>query len=70
MRFTPNYKSIRLRKSIVEHPFGTVKRWCDGSYLLVKGKTKATADLALSFLGYNIKRAINILGVEELLASM
>ncbi len=70
MRFTPNYKSIKLRKSIVEHPFGTVKRWCDGSYLLVKGKTKATADLALSFLGYNIKRAINILGVEELLAGM
>ena len=70
MKFKPDYNRIRLRKSIVEHPYGTIKRWCDGSYLLLKGKLKATADLALSFLGYNFKRAVNILGVEGMLASL
>lgn len=68
VRFIPDKKKLKLRKSIVEHPFGTVKRWNDGSYLLLKGKVKAGADLALSFLGYNLKRAINILGVKEILA--
>ena len=68
VRFVPDKEKLKLRKSIVEHPFGTVKRWNDGSYLLLKGKVKAGADLALSFLGYNLKRAINMLGVKEILA--
>lgn len=70
VRFKPDEKVIKKRKSIVEHPFGTIKRWNDGSYLLMKGKIKATADLALSFLGYNIKRAINVLGVKEIMANL
>jgi len=70
LKFHPDEEKLKIRKSIVEHPFGTVKRWCDGSYLLVKGKVKATADLAFSFLGYNLKRAINIVGVEGILAEI
>lgn len=70
IHFNPDEKVIKKRKCIVEHPFGTVKRWSDGSYLLMKGKVKATADLALSFLGYNLKRAIKILGVKEILANL
>jgi len=37
---------------------------------LLKGKVKATADLAFSFLGYNLKRAINIVGVKGILAAI
>ena len=70
VHFKPDEKIIKIRKCIVEHPFGTVKRWNDGSYLLMKGKIKATADLALSFLGYNMKRAINILGVKGIMANL
>lgn len=70
VHFKPDEEVIKKRKCIVEHPFGTVKRWNDGSYLLMKGKIKATADLALSFLGYNLKRAINVLGVKEILANL
>ena len=68
--FKPDEKTLKKRKCIVEHPFGTVKRWNDGSYLLMKGKVKATADLALSFLGYNLKRAINVLGVKKIMANL
>lgn len=68
--FVPDKYSLKLRKTIVEHPFGTIKRWCDGSYLLLKGKIKATADLSLSFLAYNMKRAINMVGINVLIAKI
>lgn len=67
LRFYPNMEKLDLRKQIVEHPFGTIKRWCDGSYLLLKGRLKATADLSFSFLSYNLKRTINIIGTQKLL---
>jgi hypothetical protein len=68
--FVPDKCSLKLRKTIVEHPFGTIKRWCDGSYLLLKGKIKATADLSLSFLAYNMKRAINMVGIKVIIAKI
>jgi transposase len=70
LKFYPNLRKLRTRNQVVEHPFGTVKRWNDGYYLLVKGKVKAAAELALLFLGYNLKRAINILGTQQLLELM
>lgn len=70
VKFYPNQRKLRIRNQVVEHPFGTVKRWNNGYYLLVKGKVKATADLAFSFLGYNLKRVLNILGTQQLLELM
>lgn len=59
-------EKIHKRMCLSEHPFGTVK-WYDGAhYLLCKGKEKATAELGLSFLAYNLKRAINLVGTREL----
>jgi transposase len=50
-----------------EHPFGTVK-WYDGAhYVLRHGKEKASAELGLSFLAYNLRRVLNILGTIALL---
>jgi len=68
--FTPDKEKIYNRKCVVEHPFGTVKRWNDGSYLLLKGKEKVGAEFALSFLAYNMKRVINMIGVQELIEKM
>jgi transposase len=50
-----------------EHPFGTVKWHHRANCLLFKGQEKATAELGLSFLAYNLKRAINIVGIEKLI---
>ena len=58
------------RKSLSEHPFGTIKRSMDGSYCLTKGKDKVKGEFALTFLAYNLKRAINILGGKGLIAGM
>lgn len=70
IRIKPDKEKIKRRKCVVEHPFGTIKYWSDSSYLLLKGRLKATADLSLSFLCYNLKRAINIVGVEKLIEQM
>jgi transposase len=57
------------RKCLSEHPFGTIKRTLDSSYFLLRGKEKTTAELSLSFLAYNIKRAIKIAGFKKMMAA-
>lgn len=55
------------RKSIVEHPFGTVKRALGFSYFLTRGTASVRAESFWHFLIYNIKRVINILGTRQLI---
>ncbi len=68
LRFYPNQHTLRKRNEIVEHPYGTVKWWNDGRFLLLRGKLKASAEMAFAFLGYDFKRAVNLLGVKQLIA--
>jgi transposase len=68
--FKVDRKKLEQRKCLSEHPFGTVKRAMDSSYLLLKGKVKATAELSLTFMAYNMKRAISMLGARKLLAML
>ena len=58
------------RKAIVEHPFGTIKLSMDQGYFLMKGIPKTSAEMSLSFLAYNIKRAIKILGVPAMIEAL
>lgn len=67
IRFYPNYQHLRKRNTIVEHPYGTVKRWHGASYLLTKGKLVAAAETGLSFLAYNFRRAMNLLGTKKMM---
>ena len=55
------------RKSVVEHPFGTLKRGMDMGYFLLKGLEGVGGEFSLSVLAYNFKRLINLLGAECLL---
>ena len=68
IHIAPDKNVMRQRKSIVEHPFGTIKRNMDAGYCLTKGLQKVSGELALSFLAYNMKRVINIMGVKNLIA--
>ncbi len=58
---------LTRRKAIVEHPFGTIKLSMDQGYFLMKGIPKTSAEISLSFLAYNVKRVINILGVPKMI---
>ena len=66
----PDKEIYKQRKSLCEHPFGTVKRAMDGGYCLTKGRRKVTGEFALIFLAYNIKRVVNILGTKKLIEAM
>lgn len=52
------------RKSTVEHPFGTTKWWWNGGYFLLRGLEKVRGEFSLMTLAYNLRRVMNILGVE------
>ena len=59
-----------LRKRTVEHPFGTIKRWMNQGYLLLKGLKKVKGEFGFSVIAYNMKRAIRIKGVKILIQSL
>lgn len=64
---TKNNKELyRQRQTIVEHPFGTVKRNFGFTYFLTKGLKSVKSEVSLTFLAYNMKRVINILGIKEM----
>jgi hypothetical protein len=58
---------LRLRRMLVEHPFGTMKRAFNQGYVLLKGLRKVKGEVGFTMLAYNMRRAINILGVGTLI---
>jgi transposase len=58
------------RKTLVEHPFGILKRWMNHDYFLLRGKMNVAAEFSISVLAYNMKRVLNILSVPELIAAV
>ncbi len=63
-------RSILLQEvryqAIVEHPYGTIKRQWGFSYIITKKSSKrASADVGLMMTAYNLRRIINILGMER-----
>jgi transposase len=63
-------EKTRKRKELVEHPFGTLKHSMNQGYFLMRGLAKVRAEMSLSVMAYNIKRAINILGVRQIIAAL
>jgi transposase len=61
-------RNLRLRRMLVEHPFGTMKRAFNQGYLLLKRLRKVKGEVGFTMLAYNMRRAINILGVGLLIA--
>jgi len=61
-RLAENMELYKRRQQIVEHPFGTVKHTMNGRHFLVRTRRKVRTEVALLFLGYNLKRAVNVLG--------
>lgn len=64
---TSENKELYLRRQmIVEHPYGTIKRGFGYSYFLTRGLPSVQVENKLHFLAYNMRRVINILGVQEI----
>jgi transposase len=69
-RVKANPVVLKLRKQLVEHPFGTIKFWNDQGHFLMRGLEKVKAEFSLSTLAYDIKRALNIIGVRGLIGAL
>ena len=61
-----NNELYKKRGRIVEHPFGTIKRHLGYTHFLRRGLDSVQAEAGLIFLAYDLKRLINIIGVQEL----
>jgi transposase len=60
-------KLYKRRQAIVEHPYGTLKRQWGFSYILTKkGMNRASSDVGLMFIAYNLRRIGNILTRDRL----
>ena len=58
------------RREIVEHPFGSIKQWMNQGAFLMRGVDNVRAEFSLTALVYNLRRALNILGVETMMAAV
>ena len=63
-------EKLHLRRMLVEHPFGTIKRAFNQGYVLLKGLRKVRGEVGFTMLAYNMRRVINIFGIEALLSSV
>ena len=61
---------FKLRKQLAEHPFGTIKRWMGYTHFLLKGLEKVRTEWSLITLAYNLKRVLNLVTVQKLIAAV
>ena len=69
-RVAAHPEKMKLRKQLCEHPFGTLKRWFGYTYFLVKGLEGVRCEWSLMTLAYNLKRVLNLVSFEKLMAAV
>ena len=68
MDLTPG--AMRARRSLVEHPFGTIKAWMGHTHFLMKRLPNVKTEISLHILAYNMKRVMAALGTKSLMEAM
>ena len=58
---------MNARRSLVEHPFGTLKSWTSSNHFLTKRLSGVSTETSLQILAYNMKRAINLVGTRKIM---
>jgi len=71
IRIENNKSTYKKRQSIVEHPYGTIKRqWGFDHIMTKKGMKRASSDVGLIMTCYNLRRIINLVGIKALMEFM
>jgi hypothetical protein len=68
MRAQP--EKFALRKELVEHPFGTIKRGFGYEHFLLKGLEKVRTEWSLITLAYNLKRVLKLVSFAKLMTTV
>jgi Transposase DDE domain len=61
---------FKLRKTLVGHPFGTIKRWFGYTHFLLKGLEKVWTEWSLTTLAYHLKRVLNLVSFEKVMQAV
>lgn len=59
--------AMRIRRSTVEHPYGTIKAWMGSTHFLTKGLERVKTEMSLHVLAYNVKRLMALLGIAAMM---
>ena len=68
LKRTPD--ASRIRRRTVEHVFGTLKAWMGSTHFLTKTLPRVSTEMSLHVLAYNLKRMLEIFGVQPLIRAM
>ncbi|MCK4945136.1 MAG: IS1182 family transposase [Alphaproteobacteria bacterium] len=69
-RLEQDVDMMKIRKSTVEHPFGTIKFWMGATHFQMKTLKKVRVEMSLHVLSYNLKRMMKIMGTVPLMEAM
>jgi len=58
------------RRETVEHPFGSIKQWMNQGAFLMRGLDNVRGEFSLTALVYNLRRALNIVGIGAMIATV
>jgi hypothetical protein len=61
---------MNARRSLVEHPFGTLKSWTSSNHFLTRRLSGVSTETSLQILAYNMKRAINLVGTKKIMETI
>ncbi|MDR9253230.1 hypothetical protein FEP28_05868 [Burkholderia multivorans] len=62
--------AMRIRRSTVEHAFGTLKLWMGSAHFLTRTLKRVGTEMSLHVLAYNMKRVLSIVKTETLMKAM
>ena len=68
LNITPG--KMKQRRCTVEHVFGTLKFWMGSAHFLMKRLKNVKTEMSLHVLSYNLRRVINLLGVQGTLQAI
>jgi hypothetical protein len=69
-RLRQNPGVVLARRSLVEHPSGTMKSWTNSNHLLTRRLSGVSNETSLQILANNMKRAINLVGTKKIMETI
>lgn len=70
VKLRPDRAKCARRMCLSEHPFGTIKRAMGADNFLLRGLEKVNAEFALMATGYNLARAMSLMGFGGLMEAV
>ncbi len=63
-------RKVKQQRCTVEHVFGTLKFWMGSAHFLMRRLKNVKTEMSLHVLGYNLRRVINLLVADGLIAAI